>query len=510
MSEKRRIVLNTLANGISQLTAMIMAFVFMPLLIRAFGLTDYGLYLLAGSVASYAALLDFGVGTALAKMVAENAAADNHEGIAVLASTALAFYTVIGFAIASLMVLMGVYGGQFFHVNAQGVALLRNLFFIGAVFQLWAWPAATASYVLVGFQKYTFMAKVALGVTLGNVAAIVIVLVTHQGPVFLMGLGGLVGVIGTLFSVSRARRELRGVVVSPFRAKRTALRSIFMFSWAISVIQIAGVIVYQQTDRLVLGIFVGAASISLYEAAGKFQGFIAQLTGFATSAVMPMASHLDAQGRQDSLASLFVRGSKYTVALVTPVVVTLIVLAKPLILRWLGPAFVPQAVNAQILILPQLFMATATLGDSIITGQGNLPKRLPYAIAITIANLVLSLLLVQRLGILGVVLGTSIPYLVDYPFHVRIQLKLVGISASRWLREIVLPAYPLLLIPALVGLGLRETMLMNRLLGVALAGSICVGLYWAAFFWFGLNSAERSEVHSGLRSVVSRIIPKSA
>ncbi len=212
---------------------------------------------------------------------------------------------------------------------------------------------------------------------------------------------------------------------------------------------------------------MGAASIALYEAAGKFQGFVAQLTGFATSAVMPMASHLDANDRQDSLQSLFMRGTKYTVALITPIVVTLIVLAKPLILRWLGPLFVTQSLNAQILILPQLFMATATLGDSIITGKGRLPERLPYVLAITLGNLVLSLLLVQRFGILGVVLGTSIPYLVDYPFHVRMQLRIVGISAGRWLKEIVLPAYPLLVIPALVGLMLRETVLMNRLLGVA-------------------------------------------
>ncbi len=182
MSEKRRIVLNTLANGIAQFTAMASAFVFMPFLIRAFGLTDYGLYLLAGSVASYAALLDFGVGTALAKLVAEKSASENHEDIAVLASTALAFYAVIGVVIASIMVFMGVYGGQFFHVDAAGAALLRNLFFVGAIFQLWLWPAATATYVLVGFQKYTFMAKVGLGVTLGNVAAIVLVLLTSSRP----------------------------------------------------------------------------------------------------------------------------------------------------------------------------------------------------------------------------------------------------------------------------------------------------------------------------------------
>jgi len=48
------------------------------------------------------------------------------------------------------------------------------------------------------------------------------------------------------------------------------MRTIFGFSWAVFVIQVCTIIIYQQTDRIVLGIFLGASAIALYEAAGKF------------------------------------------------------------------------------------------------------------------------------------------------------------------------------------------------------------------------------------------------
>ena len=62
MSEKRRIVVNTLANGSAQAVNIVATLVFMPLLINAFGKADYGTFLIVTSIAGWASLLDFGVG----------------------------------------------------------------------------------------------------------------------------------------------------------------------------------------------------------------------------------------------------------------------------------------------------------------------------------------------------------------------------------------------------------------------------------------------------------------
>ena len=91
--------------------------------------------------------------------------------------------------------------------------------------------------------------------------------------------------------------------------------------------------------------------------------------------------------------------------------VVLIVVARPLLQSWLGAAFAAQALAAQILISHQVLTSGTAVGDSIIVGLGKLPKRLPYVIGLAVANLALSLLLVRPLGIMGVVLGTAIAYL---------------------------------------------------------------------------------------------------
>jgi O-antigen/teichoic acid export membrane protein len=138
--------------------------------------------------------------------------------------------------------------------------------------------------------------------------------------------------------------------------------------------------------------------------------------------------------------------------------------ARPLLQSWLGAAFAAQAISAQILISHQLLTSGTAVGDTMIVGLGKLPKRLPYVIGLALANLVLSLALVQRFGILGVVIGTAVPYFIDYPLHMRLLLRAIDVPTSRWAREVLLPTYPLLVLPLIASLILVRTPLSGSLL----------------------------------------------
>lgn len=495
MTEKHRLIANTLANGAAQFASMATALVFMPLLIRTFGLTEYGLYLLASTIGSYAAILDFGVGAALVKHVAESAARREDRDTERFASTALAFYVVVGLAVAAILAAFALLSADIFKLTADEARLLRNLLLVMAASSLWSWPMATSNYILAGLQKYTTTARTALGVALGSAVVALAVVVLNEGPLVLVCGNVLMGLIGGLVNTYLAVREFSGRRISIKMADTRIFRRIVSFSWPVFVIQVCVLIVYQQTDRIVIGIFLGATSVALYESAGKFQGLITQLVTFANSAVMPVSSQLQAQGRMPALQTLFLRGSKYVSVLVYPVVVALIILARPIIESWLGPAFTDQALAAQVFLSYQLLNAGISVGDNIITGMGRLRDRLPNAVGIiTIGNLALSLILVTRYGILGVVIGTAVPYFIDYPLHIRYLLRTLDIPFSRWLRENVLPVYPGLLITLAISVVALYTPLVDSLPGIAAAMALAVGAYWASVFTFGMTAVERGEI----------------
>lgn len=505
MSEKRRLVVNTLANGVSQFAAMLASLVFMPLLIGAFGLEDYGLFMLATSVSAYAVLLDLGIGSALTKFVAEHEATGDREALVGSASSALALYTGVGVLGAGLMFAVGALAGAIFDISAEGAQLLRTMLWIGAGFQLWYWPASTARHVLAGLQRFGVLAATGVTSTVLTIAATLFVILGGYGPIILVTLNGFVMVVVSALNVIAARR-LSGVPVLGFTgASRLYVRAIFTFSWAVFVVQLSDVLFYQQTDRVLLGIFAGATAVGLYEAAAKFNALLTYVSGLSVSAVMPLASSMGATGRYASLHSLLLRGTKYAAALVCPIVVVLVVFARPLIAAWLGPDFAEQALVAQVLIFPHLLTSLGLVGDAVVISQGKLAGRVPYIVFQAVLNILLSVLLIPRYGVLGVALGTSIAHVVDWPLHMRFLARNTNTTMREALRVVAAPVYPLLVVPLLASIGLSVTALADSIPGILVASAAAVALYWGALAAVGLNPTERAELGRALTAVRARL-----
>ena len=171
ISEKRVIARNTLANASVTLLQLAASFVFMPLLIRDFGLTNYGVFLLASSVSVYLSLLDFGVSPTVTKYAAEHRARNERDELARLVSNAVAYYMAIGIVVAVLLLLFSQYGIWIFKLGPVDAALARLLFVVSAVVALFAWPLSVGMSLLAGLQRYDLSSKVGFGIVVGNVAA---------------------------------------------------------------------------------------------------------------------------------------------------------------------------------------------------------------------------------------------------------------------------------------------------------------------------------------------------
>lgn len=501
VSEKRRFAANTVLNGVTQSASMVASLVFMPMLVSSFGLTHYGLFMLASSVTAYASLADFGVGSALTKMVAEHHARNDRSGMAGVVAGALQFYVVAGALVAAVMVGLAFVSGWVFDIGSGDAQVMRNMLLLGAVFQLVYWPTSTARHILVGLQRFDVIAKTSVLATVLAIGATLVVLITGEGPLLLVGLSGVSMSLVALVTVIAAWR-LSGLRRIPLARGAVHLGAILSFSWPVFVVQLSDTLFYGQTDRLVLGVMIGAAAVGLYEAAAKFSVLVTYLSSFTVAAVLPLASGMAAEERHASLRSLFVRGSKYVAALVAPIAVTLAVLAEPIIEAWLGPDFAGQGMVAALLVLPHALVSLGVMGDAIVISRGRIGKRIPYILAQAALNLVLSIVLAARYGVLGVAIGTAVAHLVDFPLHVRFLLAETGLTSREWLRSVILPVYPPLLVPLAIGLALRDGVLASTLPGLAILAALMVSACWLVTYFTGLGADERVDLWQIARSLV--------
>ena len=502
--EKRRLVANTLATTLAQLSALAIAFALAPLLIHTFGERAYGAYVLVASVAAFTLLLDFGLGPAVEKLLSEYLAGGRMRDAGALLASVTAAYAGVGVLVLLVDLALAAGAAHVFHLEAGERLLLRQLLLVAGVSALAWWPLSVGGRALGGLQRYTQVAAVTAGMAVGNAVAAVAVVATGRGPVALAVASNAVNIAGAALMLALARRELAARGVPTARPSRTALRAALAFSGPVFALQLAVQVLYHHTDRLLLGMFVGSVAVTLYEGPARLVALIVQLTGFGNTALMPFASQLEATRRDATLTALLLRASRYVSAFVAPLALLLAVLARPLLVTWLGPAFAVAELPTVLLTGLQVLLVSLSVGHTIVVATGKLPGRLPVIMSVVALNLVLSVALVKRYGMTGVALGTVVASLLDYPLHLRYLARHAGLRYGAFVREVVLPVYPLLLLPAAVAVAARAAGVTATLAGTAATFMMAALLYWMVFLGMMVRREERDSLIDTARSLLAR------
>jgi hypothetical protein len=103
-------------------------------------------------------------------------------------------------------------------------------------------------------------------------------------------------------------------------------------------------------------------------------------------------------------------GTRLSLAAVLPVAGGLALLAHPLLTAWIGPAFTTTTTIVQILAFVVIVRVGASTSSVILKGAG-MHRRLTLLVGLmAVMNLALSIALVRPLGLVGVALGTAVPF----------------------------------------------------------------------------------------------------
>jgi len=228
--EKRRLVANTLASTLAQLSALAIGFALAPILIRAFGVHAYGAYMLVASVAAFTLLLDFGLGPAVEKLLSEYLAAGRPADAGALLASVTAAYAGVGVLVLLVDLALAAAATRVFHLEVAELSLMRALLWVAGVSALAWWPLSVGVRALGGLQLYTHAAMVSAGVAVGTAVAAVTVVLTHRGPLALAVASNVITLVGAALMLAIARGELAARGVPAARPSRAALGAALAFS----------------------------------------------------------------------------------------------------------------------------------------------------------------------------------------------------------------------------------------------------------------------------------------
>jgi O-antigen/teichoic acid export membrane protein len=194
------------------------------------------------------------------------------------------------------------------------------------------------------------------------------------------------------------------------------------------------------------------------------------------------------------LQSLLVRGTRYTLALSLPVTIAAMILARPLIISWVGVGYVDMVGPTQLFLAYQLITGTATIANTMLVGMGLVRAVTLYVLVAVVLNLAISVLLVRPLGISGVIIGTLVGFGITAPLYIRLVLSRLQLRFATFFREAIMPIAPWAVLFAAVLELTAQLAAPGQLLTVVLCCVPAGLVYVAGVVRYSMSRAERSSL----------------
>lgn len=476
------------------------------LLIRRLPLEVAGIWMVFTNLGSYVLFLDLGLSPTLGREISfaagdlkltETARADK-------VNTLVRSCTTFVSALALLVALLGAGGGWFYLRAIVPTALASTarsawfVYVVGAALNLIGegWFAGIYGLGHVFAEKIIRSAGALLGLLFMTIA--------------ICSGAGVPGLALAYVSQSLCFLLIARVV---FR-RLTPLTKTIPFDWKVLsglivpslkfAATLLGGILILQTDNVVIAAILGPSAVPNYQAVAKIVTILMSLSMMLVTTSSPLVSQAFAQADTAAIVHLLSRNVRFSLGIMVVLGSFIACFTDRFVAAWLGPSHFVGFPIVWVLLIVMLLEAHHQSMATITMATGRIVFLGPALIA-GVLNLIFSVVLARRFGLIGVVFGTMAAQVLTNNWYVPwYTMRLFGISALRHTREVLFPLAGLCATMLTVGFAVRTlTSGLPAIQSVAV-GATSIIIAGGTSFSIMLDADERRTVFSKLRSLGSR------
>jgi O-antigen/teichoic acid export membrane protein len=471
-------------------TEMIVGVCILPLNVSRLGAAAYGLWMLTASITAYFSILDLGYGGALTKFVAQYRARRDPTALNEILSTIFHVFAAFGSLAYAIAIVMAVFLDRVFHLGPDQAHVGRIVLLVTMLNVSAGFAFSVFGGVINGFQRYDLNSAVSIVTTIVTAIVNVAVLLAGYGLVALVCATTIVRLAAYWVYRGNAYRVFPQLHLSPRLFRRERLRELTSFSVYMLLIDWARKLNYA-LDTVVIAMFMTTTAVAIWSVGQRVVEAEVRLTIQLSDVLFPAVVDHDVSRRADRLVAILLVGTRLSLATVLPISTALLLLARPLVLAWVGPAFSGSVAVLQLLAIVVIFRVGNATAATLLKGAGGHRFVAIVNIATGIVNVVLSVLLVRPLGLVGVALGTLVPVAISGAFIVfPAGCRRVGVPLGAAVRQAVWPAvWPAFVMAAYIAL--TAPVASTSLVGVAAQLLLAIGVYASVFLLVAVEPDER-------------------
>lgn len=369
MTEPSSLIRNSTFNFLGQFIPLIVGFIAIPFLVRGIGTEKFGVLSLAWMAVGYFTIFDIGIGRATTKHVAEYIARDNVQELIPLVWTSLAMLSLLGIlGGVSLLLFSPLIVGRLLriplHLQPETLQGFRMLSLAIPVVIL----SAGARGVLEGLYKFGRVNSVAVISSSANyLLPLATLYFSHNlfHIISILVVNRILVLVLFLIFVFRLLPDLK-YLQAP---KRKYIKGLVFFGGWLAVSNVIGTIMLY-VDRFLIGGLLSMTAVTYYSTPYELMTKLAIIPLSLTLVLFPTFSSYSAT-QNEKLSVMHDRAVKFIMLVLLPIVLVIIISARPFLHLWLGEEFAIQSTAVlQLLALSMLFSSLALIPLTTIQASG--------------------------------------------------------------------------------------------------------------------------------------------
>ena len=476
-----------------------------PIYLNKLGEADYGLYQYIFSVASYAVILDFGIGSVVNTFSIKKREQGDTDGV-----ENVMFYAFMFSLFSTVILLIGgmtliIFAPQVFGAAIAGritlakwLLILITLELIMLMFQHYF------EGVILAAEKYVTLRGVSLVQILIRCVVTLLLLYSDIG-VLSIALGDFIGVgLCLLYEIVYCKVKLKLKIKYHYKDPQL-IRSIAKLASALALQSVVSYL-NSSIDKYVLGRYLNTVYVTIYSLAVTFSEFFDEIPTVIQRLYLPQVVKLVESGADgEELTDFVIKPGRYQFMLVGGVLGGFILFGRQFITIWSGESTIEAWACALLLMIPSVLPLIQNVCLSILTAMNKRMFRSYVLCGIAIVNLFLTIFLVKEFGLMGAPIGTCISLIIGNNIAMNLYYKyVIHINVKRMFTEILRGILPC----AVLATVLCVPLLLINIDGIIWFFAECIlfcVVYGFLLVRFGLNQTEKANIFGIVKKYLRKV-----
>jgi O-antigen/teichoic acid export membrane protein len=376
-----------------------------PYIVRSLGESEYGVYLLVGSLVAYLGLMDLGINNAIIRYVANYKAQNDKEGEKEFLGTIMCLYIVISLLLTLIGIVIYFNLDEIFaqSLTIEELRLTKIMFAILIGNVALALPGGTFFAICNGYERFVFPAAMSIAKYVIRAFVIFYVLSVGGKAISIVVIDTVLAITMILIAGIFVRKKLK-VKISLKSYNKKLIGDVLSYSiW----IFIYGIVYKFQwnSGQIILGITTDAITIGVFGIGVMLGGYYGAFAGGINGVLIPRATQMVVQKSSGKdLTEAMIKIGRVNTLILFVILSGFILFGQKFISLWVGETYKDSWGIALLLMLVMTLPLIQAFGNSLLEAQKkNRYKSLVSLVSVSIA-VVIGFFLSKDYGMYGLIL----------------------------------------------------------------------------------------------------------